>query len=99
MAPVKIFKSGVISIGCDPFASGFDRQGGQVGVGYHISLSPGLTAEALKNFPVTVTASDVNAVGAFSQLGRKCKGFIKRAWFVKYARMGDDTKKTAQNQV
>ena len=45
------------------------------------------TAKTLKYFPMTVTKSDLNTVGAFSQLFSKCKCFIQKAMFVNFLGM------------
>jgi hypothetical protein len=62
MADAQVGKSAVITVGRDPFAAAFDREGGQVCIGDKIAFDAGFLTEAAKDFPMTGPWIDENTI-------------------------------------
>src|SRR5579872_7454951 len=90
-APTQVWKSGVVPVRSDPFASRLDGQGREPGVLREISGGFGLPAEVCINSPVPRAWFDDLAVGTVKQYVREPQRVFQGVWVGKYARVCGNT--------
>src|SRR3990172_5974810 len=69
--PAESGKPTVIAVGRYPFASGFNRQRSQIGVGNKVALNSHYTTELSKDVPMARTRGNHHAVGPTPNI--RCK--------------------------
>ena len=77
----------------------FDRERGEVGIGYAVAGCPGLAAEPLENAPVARAGGDGQRVWLAPQLIGESERRIDRRGRRHPARMCDDAQESAQHQL
>lgn len=87
----------IVSVGTDPFATAFNRQGSEKGVWDKVAFNICRGTEAREDIPVTWSRIDDRTVGLIAELYGKGHGFRHRAWGVKDLWVGHHAKKPAQD--
>ena len=77
MTPAQALEAGVVAIRGDPLATGFDRQGSEVGVGDQWAARPALATQTGKDVPVTDARADDDAVGPVEECGSEGERFVE----------------------
>src|SRR6185295_2152383 len=97
MLPAKAGKPGKVTIRGDPFAIGFDGQGGQMRVGHQIATRGRRAAEFGEDAPMTRSRRDWNARRARADLLAKGEGDFEGSRLVEDLRVRHDAHEAAED--
>ena len=68
MTPTQIGEAAIVAIGCYPFTSGLDGQGGKERIGHKIPFHTALPAEVYENIPMPRARIDMRAIRLVANL-------------------------------
>lgn len=99
VAPSKSLKAAVITVGRDPFATGFDGEGREKSIRDQITLDPGFLTQAAKDVPVAWPGCQLSAIGLIPQFPCEGQRLPERARRIENFRVCHDTQKATEHKV
>ena len=95
--PLQARKPGIVAIECDPFAAGFDGQGGKPGIRNEVTPCICLNAQTIENNPMVFAGLNDQAMGLIHNDAAKSKCLVKAARHGEYSRVCRDANHSAKD--